>query len=165
MSARAMRFRSLSAPITISRSAMFSASTPSIGKRSGASSRSLGCPIAGEGGRNITCKRPRDALRRRPLPAVVRRGYVDGGARHLGSEVLRRQEPHRLFARTVAAVAAPNITVASLRWKRRCAMRPNLRPGEKFPDIELPNQDGELTKLSGLMGGFPTAVVFSRGYY
>jgi peroxiredoxin len=44
-------------------------------------------------------------------------------------------------------------------------MRPNLRPGEKFPDFELPNQDGERTKLSSLMGGFPTAVVFSRGYY
>ena len=44
-------------------------------------------------------------------------------------------------------------------------MRKNLRPGEKFPDIELPNQDGELTKLSSLMGGFPTAMVFSRGYY
>jgi peroxiredoxin len=44
-------------------------------------------------------------------------------------------------------------------------MRPDLRPGEKFPDIVLPNQDGELMKLSSLMGGFPTAVVFSRGYY
>jgi peroxiredoxin len=44
-------------------------------------------------------------------------------------------------------------------------MRENLRPGEKFPDIELPNQDGVLTKLSSLMGRFPIAVVFSRGYY
>ena len=44
-------------------------------------------------------------------------------------------------------------------------MRENLRPGEKFPDIELPSQDGELTKLSSLMGGFPMVVVFSRGYY
>jgi peroxiredoxin len=43
-------------------------------------------------------------------------------------------------------------------------MRKNLRPGEKFPDIELPSQDGQLTKLSSLMGGFPTGVVFSRGY-
>jgi len=31
-------------------------------------------------------------------------------------------------------------------------MRENLRPGEKFPDIELPNQDGVLTKLSSLSG-------------
>jgi peroxiredoxin len=44
-------------------------------------------------------------------------------------------------------------------------MRENLRPGEKFPDIELPREDGKLTKLSSLMGGFPTVVVFSRGYY
>ena len=44
-------------------------------------------------------------------------------------------------------------------------MRENLRPGEKFPDIELPNQEGTLMKLSSLMGGFPTVVVFSRGYY
>ena len=45
------------------------------------------------------------------------------------------------------------------------AMRENLRPGEKFPDIELPDEDGRPTKLSSLMGGFPTVVVFSRGYY
>ena len=44
-------------------------------------------------------------------------------------------------------------------------MRENLRPGAGFPDIELPNQEGVPTKLSSLMGGFPTAVVFSRGYY
>jgi len=33
-------------------------------------------------------------------------------------------------------------------------MRENLRPAERFPGIELPNQDGEATKLSGLMVGF-----------
>jgi peroxiredoxin len=44
-------------------------------------------------------------------------------------------------------------------------MREDLRPGEKFPDIELPNQDENLTRLSSLMRGFPTVVVFSRGYY
>ena len=44
-------------------------------------------------------------------------------------------------------------------------MRKNLRPGEQFPDIELPNQDEVATKLSDLVGGFPTIVVFSRGYY
>ena len=44
-------------------------------------------------------------------------------------------------------------------------MREHLRPGQTFPDIELPGEDGELTKLSSLMRGFPTAVVFSRGYY
>src|SRR5215471_5537980 len=61
-------------PTTISPSAMFSASTPSIGKRSGASSRSLGCPRAGEGGRNNTCKKPRAAPRRQSLPDAVRTG-------------------------------------------------------------------------------------------
>jgi peroxiredoxin len=44
-------------------------------------------------------------------------------------------------------------------------MRETLRPGEPFPNIELPNQDEVATKLSDLMGGFPTIVVFSRGYY
>jgi len=44
-------------------------------------------------------------------------------------------------------------------------MRENLRPGEKFPDIELVNEDDKLTKVSSLMRGCPTAVVFSRGYY
>jgi hypothetical protein len=44
-------------------------------------------------------------------------------------------------------------------------MRENLQPGEKFPDIELVNENDELTKVSSLMRGFPTAVVFSRGYY
>lgn len=33
-------------------------------------------------------------------------------------------------------------------------MQKNLRPGEPFPDIELPNQDEERTRLSSLMGGF-----------
>jgi peroxiredoxin len=44
-------------------------------------------------------------------------------------------------------------------------MRTNLRAGEQFPDIELPDQDGELTKLSRLIGGFLIVVVFSRGAY
>ena len=44
-------------------------------------------------------------------------------------------------------------------------MRDNLRPGQEFPDIELANDNEEHTKLSSVMRGFPTAVVFSRGYY
>ena len=44
-------------------------------------------------------------------------------------------------------------------------MRENLKPGEEFPDIELPNADGNPTTLSSLMHGFPAVVVFSRGYY
>jgi peroxiredoxin len=44
-------------------------------------------------------------------------------------------------------------------------MRADLRPGKPFPDIALPNQDEELTKLSSLTREFPAVVVFSRGYY
>jgi peroxiredoxin len=44
-------------------------------------------------------------------------------------------------------------------------MHSNLRPGEKFPEIELPNHDNENVKLSSIMRGFPTVVIFSRGYY
>jgi len=44
-------------------------------------------------------------------------------------------------------------------------MRKNLRIGQQFPDIELANENEALTKLSSLMRGFPTAIVFSRGYY
>ncbi len=44
-------------------------------------------------------------------------------------------------------------------------MRDDLRPGKVFPDIELANQDKEAVKLSSLMRGFPTALVFSRGWY
>jgi peroxiredoxin len=44
-------------------------------------------------------------------------------------------------------------------------MRDNLRPGNVFPDLELPNADDQVVKLSSLMGGFPTVVVFSRGYH
>ena len=44
-------------------------------------------------------------------------------------------------------------------------MQEHLRPGETFPDIELPNQDEVATKLSDLMGGFPIIVVLSRGFY
>jgi peroxiredoxin len=48
---------------------------------------------------------------------------------------------------------------------RRRAMRDNLLPGQKFPDIELVSDNEELTKLSSLMRGFPTVIVFSRGNY
>lgn len=44
-------------------------------------------------------------------------------------------------------------------------MRDDLKPGNKFPDIELPNQDKETVKLSALIRGFPTVLVFSRGYF
>jgi peroxiredoxin len=44
-------------------------------------------------------------------------------------------------------------------------MRDDLQPGSRFPDVDLPDQDGDLVKLSSLMRGYPTVVVFSRGYY
>lgn len=44
-------------------------------------------------------------------------------------------------------------------------MRDDLRVGNKFPELELPNHDGEVVGLTSLMRGFPTALVFSRGYY
>ena len=44
-------------------------------------------------------------------------------------------------------------------------MREELRPGNRFPDIELPDQDERIVPLSSLMRAFPTVVVFSRGYY
>ena len=44
-------------------------------------------------------------------------------------------------------------------------MRTNLRAGEQFPDIELPNHEGKPTRLSTLIGGSPMVVVFSRGAY
>lgn len=44
-------------------------------------------------------------------------------------------------------------------------MRDDLKPGRVFPDIELPDQDERRVRLSDLMRGFPTVVVFSRGFY
>jgi peroxiredoxin len=44
-------------------------------------------------------------------------------------------------------------------------MREDLRPGQRFPDLELPNHDEQVVRLSRLMRGFPAAVVFGRGYY
>ena len=44
-------------------------------------------------------------------------------------------------------------------------MHPDLKIGNKFPDFELPDQDDESQKLSKLIRGFPTVLIFSRGYY
>ena len=44
-------------------------------------------------------------------------------------------------------------------------MRDDLTPGNTFPDIELPNHDKETVTLSSLVRGFPTVLVFSRGYF
>ena len=44
-------------------------------------------------------------------------------------------------------------------------MRDDLSPENTFPDFELPDHDGRPVRLSALMGGWPTAVVFVRGHY
>ena len=37
--------------------------------------------------------------------------------------------------------------------------------GKRFPDIELPDQDGRVVKLSELVGKFPFIFSFYRGYW
>ncbi len=44
-------------------------------------------------------------------------------------------------------------------------MHPDLKVGNKFPDFELPDQDEKAQRLSKLIRGFPTVLIFSRGYY
>ena len=44
-------------------------------------------------------------------------------------------------------------------------MHPDLRVNNKFPDFELPDQDGKAQRLSELIRGFPTVLIFSWGYY
>jgi peroxiredoxin len=41
----------------------------------------------------------------------------------------------------------------------------NLKIGQQFPDIELPDQDGQQVKLSELVGKFPLILSFYRGYW
>jgi peroxiredoxin len=41
----------------------------------------------------------------------------------------------------------------------------NLKIGERFPDIELPDQDDQAVKLSELVGKFPFILTFYRGYW
>ena len=40
-----------------------------------------------------------------------------------------------------------------------------LKIAERFPDIELPDQDGQQVKLSDLVGKFPFILSFYRGYW
>lgn len=44
-------------------------------------------------------------------------------------------------------------------------MHPDLKVGNEFPDFELQDQDGKPRRLSKLIRGFPTVLIFSRGYY
>lgn len=41
----------------------------------------------------------------------------------------------------------------------------NLRIGQRFPDFELPDQEGQPVKLSALVGKFPFILAFYRGYW
>ena len=44
-------------------------------------------------------------------------------------------------------------------------MRADLRVGNKFPNIKLPDHTGAPRKLSQLLRGFPGVLIFSRGHY
>ncbi len=44
-------------------------------------------------------------------------------------------------------------------------MRADLEPGGRFPDLELPDQAGNVRRLSELAGGDPLVLVFSRGWW
>ena len=44
-------------------------------------------------------------------------------------------------------------------------MREDLKPGNKFPDFSLPDQEGNVSRLSQLMRGWPTILTFNRGNY
>jgi peroxiredoxin len=44
-------------------------------------------------------------------------------------------------------------------------IHPDLKPGSKFPNFQLPDQDGNVLKLSQHMRGWPTVVVFYRGIW
>ncbi len=44
-------------------------------------------------------------------------------------------------------------------------MRPDLIPGNRFPDLELPDHNGHQRKLSELAGGDPVILNFYRGWW
>ena len=44
-------------------------------------------------------------------------------------------------------------------------VRPDLRPGGTFPDLELPDVSGNVRRLSALVGGDPTLLHFYRGWW
>lgn len=44
-------------------------------------------------------------------------------------------------------------------------MREHLRPGNSFPDFELPDTDNKVMRLSERMDGWPTVLTFNRGNY
>jgi hypothetical protein len=44
-------------------------------------------------------------------------------------------------------------------------MHPDLVPGKRFPDLELPDHSGHKRRLSELPGGDPVALNFYRGWW
>ncbi len=44
-------------------------------------------------------------------------------------------------------------------------MHPDLAVGNQFPDFELSDQDNKMQRLSKLIQGFPTVLIFGRGSY
>jgi peroxiredoxin len=44
-------------------------------------------------------------------------------------------------------------------------MRADLHVGSRFPDFELPDQTGEVKRLTQLLRGFPGVLAFGRGYF
>jgi hypothetical protein len=44
-------------------------------------------------------------------------------------------------------------------------MRPDIKPGARLPDYELPDQTGRKRKLSELQGDDPMILVLSRGHF
>lgn len=44
-------------------------------------------------------------------------------------------------------------------------MRDDLRVGNQLPDFELPDHRGKQQRLSGLLRGFPGALIFDRGQF
>jgi len=47
----------------------------------------------------------------------------------------------------------------------RARARQALEPGERFPDLDLPDHTGRARVLSELSGGDPVVLVFSRGWW
>jgi len=37
--------------------------------------------------------------------------------------------------------------------------------GQRFPDVELPDQDGQVVRLSQVAGNFPLIISFYRGFW
>ncbi|HEU4369955.1 MAG TPA: hypothetical protein VFV05_17155 [Methylomirabilota bacterium] len=44
-------------------------------------------------------------------------------------------------------------------------MHPDLVPGGRFPDLELPDHGAQAVRLSALAGEYPLIVSFYRGYW